>query len=406
MIWEIAWENIWRNKQRSLIVIFSMAVGLLGGTFTAALVFGMRDQKINASVNYEVSNIQLHNPKYLDNNETQYFINSADSIVQYISEIPGVKAVAKRTKVLGMVNYSSFSSGVQIVGINTEEERNTSSIYKTICDSCGNYFETAKKNPAVISRKLANKLKARLHSKIVLRFPRSDGEIQTAAFNIVGIYHTSNTAFDESNVFVRNKDLTDSSGLFFKTHEIAVLLNNNDSLISITSKLKAKYPQLSVMTWKEIQPQLAILEGFVGVELYVILGIILFALAFGIVNTMLMVVLERVRELGMLMAIGMNKAKIFKMIMLETLLLTTTGGVVGMILSGILLLSFGHRGIDLSSVSKGMESLGYEAMIYPKISLQYYLNLSLMIIVTGVLSSIYPSRKALKLRPAEAVRAE
>ena len=160
------------------------------------------------------------------------------------------------------------------------------------------------------------------------------------------------------------------------------------------------------MTWKEIKPQLAILEGFVGVELYVILGIILFALAFGIVNTMLMVVLERVRELGMLMAIGMNKAKIFKMIMLETLLLTTTGGVVGMILSGILLLSFGHRGIDLSSVSKGMESLGYEAMIYPKISLQYYLNLSLMIIVTGVLSSIYPSRKALKLRPAEAVRAE
>lgn len=406
MIWEIAWKNIWRNKQRSLIVIFSMAIGLLGGTFTAALVFGMRDQKINASVNYEVSHIQLHNPKYLDNNETQYPINNADSIVQYLSAIPGVKAVARRTKVIGMINYSSFSAGAQIVGVNPDEEKHTASIHKTICDSCGNYFETSKKNPVVVSRKLADKLKARLHSKIVIRFPKSDGEIQTAAFNIVGIYHTSNTSFDEANVFVRNSDLADSAGLFFKTHEIAVLLNNNDSVASVTSRIKARYPQLSVMTWKEIQPQLAILEGFVGVELYVILGIILFALAFGIVNTMLMVVLERVRELGMLMAIGMNKARIFKMIMLETLLLTLTGGVVGMILSGILLLSFGNKGLDLSCVSKGMESLGYEAMIYPKISLAYYLNLSLMIIVTGILSSIYPSRKALKLRPAEAVRAE
>ena len=387
-------------------MIFSMALGLLGGTFTAAIVFGMRDQKINASVNYEVSHIQLHQPKYLENNETQYHINNADSVIKDISSIPGVKSVTQRTKVIGMISYSSFSSGVQIMGINPEEEKRTSSIYKTICDSCGNYFETAKKNPVVISLKLANKLKARLHSKIVLRFPKTDGEIQTAAFNIVGIYHTSNTAFDEANVFVRNKDLADSSGLFFKTHEIAVLLNNNDSLVSVTLKIRAKYPQLSVMTWKEIQPQLAILEGFVGVELYVILGIILFALAFGIVNTMLMVVFERVRELGMLMAIGMNKAKIFKMIMLETLLLTLTGGVVGMILSGILLLSFGNKGLDLSSVSKGMEALGYEAVIYPRISVAYYLNLSLMIIVTGILSSIYPSRKALKLRPAEAVRAE
>lgn len=406
MIWEIAWKNIWRNKQRSLIVIFSMAIGLLGGTFTAALIFGLRDQKINASVSYEVSHIQLHQPKYLENNETQYSINNADSIVGYISKMPGVKSVARRTKVIGMVNYSSYSSGVQIVGINLEEEKNTSALYRTICDSCGNYFETQKKNPVIISQKLANKLKARLHSKIVMRFPKSDGEIQTAAFNIIGIYQTSNTVFDETNVFVRNSDLADSKGLLFQTHEVAVLLNSNDSLVSVVSKLKAKYPELSVMTWKEIQPQLAILEGFVTVELYVILGIILFALAFGIVNTMLMVVFERVRELGMLMAIGMNKARIFKMIMLETLLLTMTGGVVGMIFSGILLLSFGNKGLDLSAVSKGMESLGYEAVIYPKISLGYYLNLSLMIFVTGILSSIYPSRKALKLRPAEAVRAE
>ena len=175
---------------------------------------------------------------------------------------------------------------------------------------------------------------------------------------------------------------------------------------SVVSRIKAKFPYLSVRNWKQIQPQLAVLEDFVGIELYVILGIILFAVAFGIVNTMLMVVFERIRELGMLMAVGMNKLKIFKMIMLETVLLTLTGGIIGMFLGEALLLSIGSGGLDLSSVSKGMESMGYEAIIYPKISVEFYINLSIMIIFAGIFASIYPVRKALRLKPAEAVRAE
>ena len=405
MIWSIAWKNIWRNKQRSLIVIFSMAVGLLGGTFTAAIIFGMGDQKINASVTKEISHFQLHNPKYLENNETQYSINNADSVTNFIKGLSGVKAVTQRTKIVGMINYASISAGVMILGIDPKEEKKTTVIYQTIKANYGKYFEGVKKNPIVISMKLANKLKVKLHSKIVLRFPKNNGEIQTAAFKVAGIFQTSNTVFDEMNVFVRNVDLKDSTGQFFQTHEIAVLLNNIDSLPSVTAKVKAKFPQLNLMTWKEIQPQLALLEGFAVIELYIILGIILFALAFGIVNTMLMVVFERVRELGMLMAIGMNKARIFRMVMLETLLLTITGGIGGMIFSGIMLIVF-RNGIDLSSVSKGLESMGYESIIYPKISFNYYMNLSLMIIATGILSSIYPARKALKLHPAEAVRAE
>ena len=92
--------------------------------------------------------------------------------------------------------------------------------------------------------------------------------------------------------------------------------------------------------------------------------------------------------------------------MLETILLTLTGGVIGILFSGILILFFNKHGLDLSSVGKGMESLGYEAMIYPVISVKFYSNLILMMIATGILASVYPARKALKLNPAEAVRAE
>jgi putative ABC transport system permease protein len=406
MIWSIAWKNIWRNKQRSLVVMFSIMLGLVGGTFTAAFIFGMADQKINASINKEVSHIQLHNPKYLGNNEVQYSIDDAATISEFIRSLPEVKAVSERTKTPGMVNCSSISSGVQIVGIDPEIEKKTTTIHQTICDTCGKYFEGIKKNPVVISQRLAKKLNVKLRSKIVLQFPKSDGTIQLAAFKISGIYKTSNSNFDLANVFVRNKDLADSSGQFFKTHEIAVLLNSNDSLSQITSLLKTKYPQLSVMTWKELQPELALFDDFAEVELYIILGIILFALAFGIINTMLMVVLERVRELGMLMAIGMNRLRVFNMIMLETVMLTLTGGIIGMIISWILIVFLGKHGIDLSAVSEGMEAFGVDAIVYPTISFGFYMNLTIMIIITGIIASIYPARKALKLKPVDAIREE
>jgi ABC-type lipoprotein release transport system permease subunit len=386
--------------------MFSIVLGLVGGTFTAAFIFGMGEQTINSSVHKVVSHIQIHNPKYLENNETRYFIPDAGKVADDIRKIKAVKSVSERSKVTGMISCASITSGVQILGIDPDVEKTVTTIYQTIADTNGKYFEGVKKNPVLISQKLAEKLNVKVHSKIVLQFPKVDGNIEMAAFRVTGLFKTANTNFDLTNVFVRNNDLADSNGNYFKTHEIAVLLNNIDSTDAVVSQIKAKYPNLSIMTWKEIQPDLALFSGFVIIETYVILGIILFALAFGIVNTMLMVVFERVHELGMLMAIGMNKLRVFTMIMLETVMLTLTGALIGMVLSWILIALVHRNGVDLSAISKGMEAYGIESLIYPSISFGYYLNLTLMVIITGLLASIYPARKALKLNPVEAIREE
>jgi ABC-type antimicrobial peptide transport system permease subunit len=121
---------------------------------------------------------------------------------------------------------------------------------------------------------------------------------------------------------------------------------------------------------------------------------------------MLMVVFERTRELGMLMAVGMSKSRVFRMIMLETVFLTTIGGVIGMILSAFLIGYFHQKGIDLSSMSKGLGTYGFDPNIYPFIKSELYLNLSLMIFCTAILAAIMPARKALKLKPVEAIRVE
>ena len=153
-----------------------------------------------------------------------------------------------------------------------------------------------------------------------------------------------------------------------------------------------------------MSPYLSLMSGYMDTMMGLFMIIILGALGFGIVNTMLMVVLERTKELGMLMAVGMNKRKVFLMIMLETIFLALVGAVIGEILSVLLINYFNKAGIDLSSVAEGMESVGYAAITYPILEGYRYIQITVLVICTGIIASIYPALKALKLHPAEALR--
>ncbi len=247
----------------------------------------------------------------------------------------------------------------------------------------------------------------RQRSRMTLTFLDNEQMQTGAVFRIAGIFDIRNSMFEMSHILVKNSDLLQLTGLApDQFHQMIIKLEDMQSATEISTTLSEKLPDLEVMNWKEIQPDLAMMTDMIQKVYTIFMVIILAALAFGIVNTMLMVVLERTKELGMLTAIGMNKKRVFNMIMLESVFLSLVGGIVGMVISQAVIVLTARNGINFASYQEGMEAMGYTAHIYPVISPLFFVMVTILIIITGILSSIYPALKALKLDPAEALRTE
>ncbi len=475
MLLSIAWKNIWRNKVRSLVVIFAVMIGLLAGSFGVALMEGMAKKRAKTAIYNEISHIQVHHPEFKQNFESKFCINNADALIAELKKDPRVTAVTSRMILSGMLNTSGGNTSAFVYGIDPEIEKQVTEIYTFVKDSGGTYLDGSKRNQVLISETTAKKLKLdryivnnktlenlekvgfpdkglnalksvrgiefrnqktyfdtirsltdsamvseyeflltkhavrfKNRAKIVITFLDSSGHITGDNFSISGIYKTSNRMFDEMSVFVSKNDLADLTGFSAQNpHEIAFLLNDRKIALDYAKELGKKYPDLKVESWGEIDPMIVMLADYMAIYNYFMIAVILAALAFGILNTMLMAVMERTKELGMLAAIGMNRKRVFSMIMIETIFLTIVGALVGLILNSILIAHFNKVGIDLTKMmGEAFEAIGFDSMIYPEMGPVYYVGITLLVVAAAILSSIYPALKAVKLNPADAVRTD
>lgn len=403
MIGAIAWKNIWRNRVRSGVIIAAITVGMFAGVFTATFYKGWIKQRLDAGVETEVSHIQIHSPEFGENYELKNFIPESAKLQEELLKEAFVNGVSARMVVQGMIASSETGTGVKLLGVDPEKEKAVLNLYSKVSD--GQYFEGVKRNPILIGKKLAEKLKVKIHSKLVVTLQDSQGHLTNEAFRVCGIYGVGNGMFEEMNVFVLKTDLARFVQMDEATsHEMVVHLKDHDQLTANTEFLAKKYDQLLVQNWKQLTPELGILNEYGNIYIYFFIGIILLSLGFGIVNTMLMAVMERVKEIGMLMAIGMSKFRVFWMLMLETVLLTLTGGFFGILIGLLVTVATSKNGIDLSFYAEGLEDMGYSSHVYPTIEMNMVVVIVILVLITGLIASIYPARKALKYKPAEAIR--
>ena len=399
---KISWRNIWRNKLRSLVVIFSIVFGLLGGIIIIAMSYGLNEERMNNAVDTYLSHIQIHNNLFSEDYNIKHTINNLDIIEKTVSEDKRVVSYSKRIVLNGMLSNSNGSYGIQVKGIDPDEEIKVTNTYEKIID--GEYFRSKRDNTILVGKKLADKLNLKLKSKVVITFQDENYELTSLLYRVEGIFRSGNSRYDEMNVFVKNKSITKNLPGFNGYHEMPILLSD----IELRGEVKKDLIPLSsdniVEGWDDISKELAYANEMLSAVLYIFMMIILSGLSFGVINTMLMAILERRKEIGMLMSIGMNRYKIFMMISFETIFLSLIALPFGLITSYLIVEYYSVVGIDLSVVEAGLENFGVGTRLYFKVPNEEYFYVSLMVFVISIFSSIFPSIRALKINPVEATK--
>jgi putative ABC transport system permease protein len=402
MVIILAWRNIWRNKGRSLVVMSSIVVGIWALIFGHGFMNGFIVGYMAEIINHDVSNLQIHNHGFKNDYDVTLYLKNGNEKALEIANWNGVKAVATRALVNGMIASPRKAAGVHIRGIDVLKESHVTGLDSLISE--GSFFQNIDRNPIVIGNKLAEELKVKVRSKVVLTFNDSSGTISAAAFRVDGIITSSSLNISKEYAFVRQEDLTRILGLEGQIHEIAILSDPHFDESQILTQYQTKYPDDLIETWKQIAPELALMQEMYGSMLYVLMVIIMLALVFGIVNTMLMAVLERTKELGMLMAVGMSKIRVYLLVMLETLFLGIISAPFGLLLGFSTITHYTNNGVDLSEYSEGLAAYGYSSILYPYVESEAYSTIVIAVIITAIIGAIYPAWKAIKLRPVEALR--
>ena len=427
MLLNIAWRNVWRNPVRSGVVMVAIALGLWAGIAMMSFAWGIGESRTRDVIQTQTSHIQVHTESYELGEEVQHFLPDGTSLLEQLNAHPNVTATSGRILASGMLESTKGNFGVQIRGVDPDAEQALTGLQSRLIG--GKYFPDSRRPVALIGEALAEKLGViekvdpveesvsvpaaktpeertfNFRRNIVIRFQNADGEITSSKFKVCGVYQAQNVNLENSQVFVKSDDLQRLVGRPDGIQEIAVMLTDINLSDTMAIELETSHPVLEGKTWSQIAPELKFMAESFDASMKIFIAIILLALAFGIVNTMLMSVMERTRELGMLMSIGMTRQKLFSMIMLETVFLTLAGAPLGLMAGWGFVTYFGKAGIDLSQFEQGMDSFGMSSTVFPEIPSGSYLEIVIMVGCTAIISAIWPARRALKLNPAEAVRA-
>ena len=401
MLFKLAWRNIWRNKRRSLIVLGSVVVGMVAIVLTDGLSNGMMRQMLFNQISLNISHIQIHKKGFQNNKIVKNYIPDYERVQKVLKKDPSVEAFSKRVFASGILSSANNSSGVLIYGINPNEEAKVSVIKSSIIK--GKYLGSGKRE-ILLGKKLAEKLGVGLGDKVVAMANTLSGDIGSDVFRVEGIFQTSSSEFDKMAIYIPAHTEQKMLGLGDKYDEFAIITKNYKEVTGIKKNLETDLGgKYEVLTYKDLLPMLIYQMDLYKESMMILNVIIGLALIFGIVNTMLMSVFERIREFGVLMAIGMKNNRLYLMVVFEAFIIGIIGTVVGLILGLLLDIPLAHSGIDLSMFSVGLESFGVGAVIYPVLSVGNIINTVIFMPFVAVLGALYPAYKAIKLEPIYAI---
>ncbi len=403
MYFQLAWRNIWRNPRRTGVILTAIVIGVWNMIFSSAIMRGNVIGMIDNSISTLTGDIQIHQQGYRSDPVVENSMTNANEIGKALGEaLPPDAAWAMRVRVNAVASNARHSSGVVLVGIDPVREAGVSFIRPGVISE-GEYLDTDDEYGIVVGKALVDKFETKLGHKLVLMSQDTKGEIASRAFRIVGIYRAEMQGTEKQFAFVTMAAAQQMLKLGESVSEVSIGLSDHYAADDVANALKRTLPETyEVHPWRQLLPIvdafLKILNGFLWIWY---LGIFI-AMAFGIVNTTLMAVFERMREFGLLKALGMKPWWIIRDVVTESFFLLVMGIILGNIL-GFLSSWALSGGIDLTALAAGVEFFGMPRVIYPVIAFGDVVMANGMVAVLGLLVSVYPAVRAARFTPVEAL---
>ncbi|MDA0679167.1 MAG: FtsX-like permease family protein [Proteobacteria bacterium] len=397
----LASRNLWRNYRRTIIMLVAISVGAWAMIFMTALMRGMVNEMLRDGIRSLPGLVQVHNSAYRDDPSINNLVSMTDIEIETTFAAAGIERYATRVRVPAIISSERESRGVTLLGVDPLRERSIEAVGSVIAEGRG--LESIDDNGIVIGKKLAGKLDTEIGKRIVLMSQDPDNEVADRGFRVVGLFEANLAAQEEAFVFAGRTVVQKMLGIDGRVSEIALTgddYRNVELLLADTRRLMDGRDE--VLSWQELDTflgtMLGVMDGFVLVWIVVIF----LALSFGLVNTLVMAVFERVREIGLMLALGMRPSGIMLQIIFESLLLLMLGLSIGNALAYASVIPL-KDGLDISVVAEGMEMFGAASVLYPEIQVNDVVLANVVVLTLGLIASLSPAWRASRYEPVKAI---
>lgn len=398
----LAWRNLWRNKRRTFIMLAAIGLGAWFMLFTAAFMRGMIEQQVHDAIFTLTGHVQIHHKNYRDDPAIEHSLPAPDTKLLDALKDKQIKQWSSRVRLPAVIMSERESRGTTLVGIDPEREKSMSFIGEPI--RFGRALESIEDGGIVIGRRMAKQLETRIGKRIVVMAQDAKGEVADRGFRIVGLFTAELAATEKAYIFTGRQVTQKMLKMNSRVSEIEIITDSREEkeMHRLTGKIQSAAPGLETKDWTELQPLVVATLEFYDAFMYIWYLIVFLAMSFGLINTLLMAVFERTRELGLFQALGMRPRYIVGQVMIESLILIVIGLVVGNLLSWFSVLALAD-GLDLSMFARGMEAFSMPSVMKLAVSTKDVVTANTLVIVLTLVASLYPAWRAARYVPVEAI---
>ena len=404
MIFTLAWRNIWRNKRRSFITLSSIGFAVVFATMMMSVQKGSLDQLIDSSVKFYTGHIQVQNPNYFEEKTIDNSFVYDAGIISKMNKIEGVEAVSPRIESFALASFGTLSKGSMVLGIEPENEDKILNLSKKLQKG---KMITAQSKGVVLAEGLSEYLKVDVGDTLVLISQGYHGSNAAGLFVIEGILKFPNPVQNKQMICMPLNRAEWFYDLEHKLTSMAVLLDDNKALPKVDAQLKNMFDtkNYAIVTWQQLIPDLIEMAEMKYASTRIMILILYSVIGFGMFGTFLMMTAERMREFGILLAVGMKRVLLQVTTFLEVLLLSSMGVIMGIVLSSLLILYFYYNPIDLgSSYDAIAESYGIEMTIEFALEASIFITQAFAVFIIAFILSFYPLIIINKIKAVKAIK--